>query len=192
MRYRRFTNDSLVADDSAILGWPLNISIAMMILMLSIPLVYGGMRTYNVNAAVSEVEAQTSLLFQVAEVVYLSEENGPAAEMPVTLAFSNRPMADLEWVRIGADISGSNSGKSFYIDYFLSGSMHFVLKDGVSIPLMADNNAGGEQGEMMLAPGLHKLRLVLVVATNDASETLPACSDAAGTDSRFVCLQEVP
>jgi hypothetical protein len=182
---------SLSADEQAVLGMPLNISIAMLILLFSFPLAYGGLHTYGLNAAQAEVEEQVSLLYQVAEVVYLSEENAPAAEMSLTLEFSSRAMVDLERVRIGADLSGQNAGDADHVDYVLDGGQHFVLNSRMSIPLMADDDAGGEDGELLLTPGKHKLRLVLVVATNEQGYILDDCPNAAGSDMRFVCIQEV-
>ena len=67
-----------------------------------------------------------------------------------------------------------------------------MLNKGMTIPLMADDERGGEGGAFHPEPGKNKLRLVLVVATNEQGNILDDCPKAAGSDTRFVCIQEVP
>jgi len=178
----------LCEDDAAMLGMPLNLSIAMLVLMLVAPLAYSGLHSFGVNTTQGEVDTQVRLLFQIAEVVYLSEDGAPSSQMEFTLNLQDRATARLENVRLGGDVAGEDAAQAKYADFEIDGRRYFVVAEGFQVPLMADT----ESGELHPSMGRTLLSLTLVDPEMEDSTPPHACQAGKAAGVRFVCVQEAP
>ena len=128
-------------------GLPLQLIIVAVVLAITVPLMFGALRTYDKSKVENELHSEINEFISAAQLVFVS---GPGNRMMVKFHAADGAFTSLDYVKFG---DGPGSNYSSVIRYKIGGMQEVpVVLKNPNVPMMSI-----EDNEFILMPGQYEI-----------------------------------